>query len=89
VVDVSDITLSPAELVELTGCKRPADQMRVLHERGFVRAALMRGFVVLERAHYEGVLAGTYGRAMAPSAEEVYEPEGWHPWRAGGVSPEA
>ncbi|HET9643764.1 MAG TPA: DUF4224 domain-containing protein [Burkholderiaceae bacterium] len=50
------LTLSEAELVELTGYRRPADQIRELHRRGFSRAYVNRlGRVVLERAHYMAV----------------------------------
>jgi len=55
---MSDLTLSPAELVNVTRCKRPSDQLAVLHARGFHRAWRARdGSVVLERAHYEAVCA--------------------------------
>lgn len=56
-----DLTLSPAELQQVTGgCKRPGDQLRELHRQGFHRARLGRvtGQVILERAHYDAVCAG-------------------------------
>lgn len=52
------LTLTPAELAEVTRCKRPGDQLDVLHRRGFHRAWRAKdGSVVLERAHYEAVCA--------------------------------
>jgi hypothetical protein len=58
---MSDVTLSPAELEAVTGgYKRPGDQLRELHDRGFVRARIgkVTGKVILERAHYDAVSAG-------------------------------
>lgn len=53
------LTLTPAELREITGgYKRPADQIAFLRARGFERAVLHRGRVLLTRAHYEAVEAG-------------------------------
>lgn len=52
------ITLSAEEIAALTGYKRAADQLKVLHNRGFYRAAILGGRLVLERAHYESVCAG-------------------------------
>jgi hypothetical protein len=50
------LTLSDTELVEITGgYTRQADQLRVLRERGFYRAAIVRGRVLLERSHYDAV----------------------------------
>lgn len=62
------LTLSHDELVDLTRCKRPGDQLDVLHARGFDRAWRARdGSVVLERAHYEAVCAaGRAGAANEP-----------------------
>jgi hypothetical protein len=40
------------------GYTRQADQLRVLKERGFSRAEIRRGVLVLERAHYDAVCAG-------------------------------
>jgi len=52
------LTLSPAELHEITGYRQPAAQLRALHEQGFTRARRDRlGRVVLERAHYDAVAA--------------------------------
>lgn len=50
------ITLTEPELIELTRYNRAAQQLAVLHLRGFARAFIGRdGKVVLERAHYEAV----------------------------------
>lgn len=54
----SRITLSAEELEAITGYKRPADQLKVLHSRGFYRAAILGGRLVLERPHYDAVCAG-------------------------------
>lgn len=60
----TDLTLTPAELVTLTGYQRPGDQLRALHEHGFVRARLGRlGDVILERAHYDAVCRGQFAPA--------------------------
>ena len=54
------ITLSPAEMVAITGYELPCKQLGVLHKRGFHRAYIPKGGggVVLERAHYEAVCRG-------------------------------
>lgn len=58
------LTLSEAELREITGgYKRPADQLRVLHSRGFFRAAILNGQLVLERSHYDAVTRARLGDA--------------------------
>lgn len=54
----ASLLLTREDLVELTGYKRPADQLKCLHARGFQRAAILRGRIILERAHYEAVCAG-------------------------------
>lgn len=59
------LTLDDAELQEITGgYQRPADQLRFLHERGFFRATLHRGRVLLERSHYDAVTRGQLGGAQ-------------------------
>jgi hypothetical protein len=57
---MSDLTLSGQELQDVTGYKRPADQLRELHRQGFWRARRSRvtGEVILERAHYDAVARG-------------------------------
>ena len=53
------ITLSPDELQEITGYKRPADQLRELRRLGFYRARPGRlSGVILERSHYDSVSRG-------------------------------
>lgn len=53
------LTLSEAELFELTGYRRPSEQLAELHRRGFSRAYRNRlGRVTLERGHYDAVIAG-------------------------------
>jgi hypothetical protein len=52
------LTLTPEELRELTGYVQPAAQLRALHALGFSRARRDRlGRVVLERGHYDAVIA--------------------------------
>jgi hypothetical protein len=43
---------------------RPADQLKALHARGFVRAFRRNGAgpVILERAHYDAVVRGQFGQ---------------------------
>lgn len=54
------LTVPTDELVEITGYRQPAAQLRNLLARGFWRAcrAPMTGAVILERAHYEAVCSG-------------------------------
>lgn len=55
-----NITLTPAELIALTGYRRSCDQLRTLHQRGFWRAWVHpTAGVIVERAHYNAVCAGT------------------------------
>jgi len=56
------ITMTPIEIEQITGYKAPTKQLSVLHERGFVRAYVGRHGVVLERAHYEAVCRGEFGK---------------------------
>lgn len=57
---MTDILLSHAELVALTGYQRAADQVPELHRQGFTRArrSPTTGDTILERAHYLAVCAG-------------------------------
>ncbi len=60
------VTLSPEEDQSASGgYKRPADQLRELHRRGFYRAyrSKVTGEVVLERPHYDSVSQGLGGAA--------------------------
>ena len=53
------LTLTPAELLDLTRYSQPSRQLAELHRQGFWRARLTRmGDVLLERAHYEAVAQG-------------------------------
>jgi hypothetical protein len=64
---VADLLITPAELLQLTGYQRAADQLRELHRQGFARArrSAVSGAVILERAHYEAVARGD-GHTQAP-----------------------
>ena len=56
---MTDIALTPEEIERLTGgLSQARRQLTELHSRGFWRARLIRGHVILERAHYEAVCAG-------------------------------
>jgi hypothetical protein len=56
------LVLEPEELKDITGgYERQADQLRVLHSRGFFRAAILRGHLVLERSHYDAVTRAQLG----------------------------
>ena len=57
---MTDLLLSPSELVALTGYRRAADQVPELHRQGFTRArrSPTTGDTILERAHYLAVCAG-------------------------------
>lgn len=66
---MSDIVLSAAEIVKLTGYKVPALQLEVLHRRGFYRACVGRNGVVLTRAHFESVEGGK--DTVAPPPRKV------------------
>lgn len=62
------LLLSPDEIRELTGdLTLPRCQVKRLQERGFARARLERGRVVLERAHYEAVCRGEFAPAASTS----------------------
>ena len=54
------IILSPEELAQVTGYKRPSGQMTELHRQGFYRArrSPTTGGVILEREHYVAVCGG-------------------------------
>lgn len=68
---MSDLTLSAEELKHLTGgYEQPAAQLRELHRQGFYRARRSRvtGEVILERAHYDAVAAGSSAPARLQSS---------------------
>jgi hypothetical protein len=66
------IVLSAQELQAVTGYKRPADQLKVLHRLGFYRARIgaVTRQVVLERAHYDAICSGK----VAPANGSEYRP---------------
>lgn len=78
------LNLTEREIVDASGgYVRPAEQLRELHARGFVRAYVPkvgRKHVVLERAHYDAVTRGQFG---APAANEAQKPAPAAPDRAG------
>ena len=57
---MTDTTLSNIEIEQITGYKRPADQLVELHRQGFFRArrAPVSGHIILEREHYTAVCHG-------------------------------
>lgn len=66
---MTDITLSPEEIEDLTGYQAATKQLQVLHRRGFTRAYINRkGVVVVERTHYEAVTRGEVQNAGKKSA---------------------
>lgn len=59
------LTLNDDELREVTGgYVRPSDQLRFLLARGFFRATIHRGRVLLERSHYDAVTRAQLGQAQ-------------------------
>lgn len=57
---MADLVLTPEELETLTGYRQPHAQLRELRRQGFHRARRNpAGAVILERAHYQAVCAGT------------------------------
>lgn len=55
------LILDQEELHALTGgLTLPRCQLKILRERGFFRARLERGKLVLERAHYDAVCRATF-----------------------------
>jgi hypothetical protein len=72
------LNLTPAEVEAAAGgYKRPGDQLRELHARGFTRGYIAKptGKVVLERAHYEAVTRGQFGHAAnEPDARPPVQP---------------
>jgi hypothetical protein len=67
------ILLSEWEIAALTGnLQKPRCQVNLLQKRGFARARLERGRVVLERAHYEAVCRGAF--AAPPEKRDTSAP---------------
>jgi hypothetical protein len=70
-VESAGIVLSDDEILAITGYRRPADQLKRLHEMGFERAFIAkvgRKRVILDRAHHDAVTRGQYGGK--PAANE-------------------
>jgi hypothetical protein len=62
-IEPHGIILSHDEIVTITGYARPADQLKTLHAMGRERARRgPNGKVILERAHFEAVVTGSYGK---------------------------
>lgn len=65
------LTLTPAELVTLTGYKIPSMQLQELRRRGFWRACQNRsGKVVIERAHFQAIASAGLPGGAAPLGHE-------------------
>lgn len=62
---MSSIVLTPEEIEAITQYKTPTMQLDVLRRRGFYRAYIGRKGVVLERGHYDAVVAGQDAPAAA------------------------
>ncbi|KQT10994.1 hypothetical protein [Ramlibacter sp. Leaf400] len=71
-----EVLLSSAQIEQLTGYKRPGDQLRELKARGFYRArrARVTGEVILERPHYDAVCAGAGSAANEENRPRVRPP---------------
>lgn len=69
---MNTLTLTPDEILEITGFSMPCKQLEALRQQGFTRAHRARdtGRVILERAHYIAVCAGQFQstRSALPSA---------------------
>jgi hypothetical protein len=78
VITAPPLTLTDAELVEATGYRQPAAQLRALHALGFwlARRSPLTGHVILDRAHYEALCqrvdrADTGSKRKAPILRAV------------------
>lgn len=70
--------MSPAEVEQAAGgYKRPAEQLRELHRRGFYRAyrSKVTGQVVVERPHYDAVATGLGGAANDAHQPKLRKPK--------------
>lgn len=71
-----DLILNAAELEAVTGYRQPSRQLAELRRQGFVRARRNRlGDVVLERGHYDAIVAGRSGAPAAPKARPPVLPQ--------------
>jgi hypothetical protein len=68
---MSSIKLSEEELFDLTGYKVATMQLERLRKDGFYRARMGRHGVVLERGHYDAIVAG---RDAAPAKRTINLP---------------
>nr|WP_084453335.1 DUF4224 domain-containing protein [Roseateles chitosanitabidus] len=68
------VTLSAQEIETLTRYKRPSEQLRELHQRGFCRAYVRAGVVVLERPHFEAVCRGAIEKPRGRVTPPVVKP---------------
>lgn len=77
--ELPSVVLDPEELQQLTGYRRPTEQLAELHRQGFYRArrAPSDGSVILERHHYAAVCSGSTQTApqpkVRPSVREKHE----------------
>lgn len=55
---MNDIVLSAKEIEAITQYKVPTMQLNELRRQGFYRARMGRRGVVLERGHYDAIVAG-------------------------------
>ena len=70
---MAPLTLTPDELLALTGYRQPARQLEELRRMGFYRARRsVLGGVVLERAHYDSICAGR--EAQTPANQPQLRP---------------
>lgn len=78
------LTLTLAELAQLTGYRRPAEQLAELHRQGFYRArrSPATGAIILERAHYDAVCGGA---RQTPGGPRLRTPELKHEYRPFGI----
>mgnify|MGYP000332442357 CR=1 FL=1 len=60
------LTLTEAEIVQLTGYHMPTYQLEVLRGRGFYRAVIGRSGVVLTRAHFDAIEGGKDAQVVQP-----------------------
>jgi hypothetical protein len=75
-MSTENLTLTPEELLAITGYKQPAAQLAALLARGFwlARRAPMTGRVILDRAHYQAVCAGA-DRGPAANGQHRQRPQ--------------
>jgi hypothetical protein len=61
-------TIATADIEQITGYKRPHDQLLELHRQGFYRArrSPTTGHIILERVHYDAVCVGFRQQTTAP-----------------------